>query len=239
MRAVVTGATGGIGEAIARRLADDGLTVTLVGRTDEDLDAARDRIGTAVPGASLALQRADFAELSQVRDLARRLLDEPLPEVVVSVAAPPDAMSPGGEQALTAGHLAPYLLLRTLAAPLDRARFVLAITDPVAEEMNVMFGCALARRLAGTGITVNGALPPTGPEPGARRPRVPGDPERLPCPDMGADTPAWLAVSPDVKDVTGWFFRDRVPVETPPDTMDVARCNRLWQQSARRTGLPV
>lgn len=239
MRAMVTGATGGVGEAIARRLADDGLTVTLVGRTNEELDAARDRIGTAVPGASLALQRADFAELPQVRDLARRLLDEPLPEAVVSVTALPEAMSPGGEQALTVGHLAPYLLLRTLAARLDRARFVLAIADPVAEEANMMFGCALARRLAGTGITVNGALPPAGPQPDAIRTRVPSDPNMLPDPDMAADTPAWLAVSPDVRDVTGWFFRDRTPVETAPDITDGARCNRLWQQSARRTGLPM
>ncbi|HSZ42975.1 MAG TPA: SDR family NAD(P)-dependent oxidoreductase [Trebonia sp.] len=35
MHAVVTGATNGIGEAVARRLAGEGLTVTTVGRSDE------------------------------------------------------------------------------------------------------------------------------------------------------------------------------------------------------------
>jgi len=78
MRAVVTGATNGIGEAIARRLAGEGLTVTLVGRTNERLQAARERIDAAVPGADLVLERADLAELAQVRDLAGRLLAGPL-----------------------------------------------------------------------------------------------------------------------------------------------------------------
>jgi len=72
MHAVVTGATNGIGEAIARRLAGDGVTVTLVGRSDERLLATRERIEAAVPGADLLTERADLAELAQVRELAGR-----------------------------------------------------------------------------------------------------------------------------------------------------------------------
>lgn len=63
MRAVVTGATNGIGEAIARRLASEGMTVVLVGRSDARLDAARDRIATTIPGADLILERADLVGL--------------------------------------------------------------------------------------------------------------------------------------------------------------------------------
>ena len=306
MHAVVTGATNGIGEAIARRLAGEGLTVTLVGRSDERLQAARERIDAAVPGADLVLERADLAELAQVRVLAGRLLAGPPPDAVISNAAlitPLDRRTSDGlPRVLTVNHLAPYLLLRILAADLDRARLVVVGADPVllarrpvdlddltfadpgrlgepaelrpffaygrTKNMNAMFVFTLARRLAGTGITVNGAhpgiiagtglsrevpglaelvrqafrsgnLPPLGPQPGGRA--APGslDPADLPGSDIGADTPAWLATSPDVEGVTGRFFVDRAPVETAPHTTDAERCERLWNDSARLAGLPA
>jgi NAD(P)-dependent dehydrogenase (short-subunit alcohol dehydrogenase family) len=135
MHAVVTGATNGIGEAIARRLAGDGVTVTLVGRSDERLLATRERIEAAVPGADLLTERADLAELAQVRELAGRLLAGPLPDAVISNAALVTDLdrrtSDGLPRVLAVNHLAPYLLLRTLAAALDRARLVVVGADPV------------------------------------------------------------------------------------------------------------
>jgi NAD(P)-dependent dehydrogenase (short-subunit alcohol dehydrogenase family) len=306
MRAVVTGATNGIGEAIARRLAGEGLTVTLVGRSDERLQAARKRIESAVPGADLALERADLAELAQVRDLAGRLLDGPRPDAVISNAAlvtPLDRMTSDGlPRVLAVNHLAPYLLLRTLAAALDRARLIVVGADPVSggrrpvdlddltfthperlgepaelrpflaygrtKTMNAMFVFELARRLAGTAITVNcvhpgiirgtglsrevpglgtlvrqafrdGVFPPPGPQPrGYGAPRFTGSAD-APGPDVGADTPTWLATAAEVEGVTGRFFLDREPVKTAPHTTDPARCERLWIESARITGLPA
>jgi NAD(P)-dependent dehydrogenase (short-subunit alcohol dehydrogenase family) len=267
MHAVVTGATNGIGEAIARRLASEGLTVTLVGRSDERLQAARERIESAVPGAALVLERADLAELGQVRDLSERLLAGPRPDAVVSNAALVTSLdlmtSDGLPRILAVTHLAPYVLLRTLAAALDRARLIVVGADPVSggrrpvdlddltfanshrlgepaelrpffaygrtKTMNAMFVFELARRHAGTAITVNcvhpgiirgtglsrelpglaalvgqafrdGSLPPPGPQP--RRWGAPRftDSEDAPGPDTGADTPAWLATAAE-----GWL----------------------------------
>ena len=288
-KAVVTGATNGIGEAIARRLAGEGLTVVLVGRDWGRLRAAQQRIHATVPDADLALERADFADIGEVRELAERLIAVPPPDVVVSNAAlvsPLERRTPQGlPRVLAVNHLAPYLLLRALAEALAgrRARFVVVGADPVSlarapvdlddllfahperlgepvelrpfraygrtKNMNAMFVFALARRLAGTRITVNGAHPGIigGTGLGSEVPGIGAlvaesyglDLGALPGPDVGADTPVWLATSPDVEGVSGRFFVARRAVGTAPHTTDVERCDRLWDVSARLVGLPA
>jgi NAD(P)-dependent dehydrogenase (short-subunit alcohol dehydrogenase family) len=287
MRAVVTGATSGIGEAIARRLAAEGITVVLVGRSEQRLGEARQRILASVPDADLQLERADLALLADVRELAERLAAGALPDVVVSnaaVIADIDDYTPEGiQRTLAVNHLAPYLLLRSLVDPIgDRqARFVVVGADPRGlrrapvdlddlearsrrglgpipslrpfaayartKNMNAMFVYALARRLQGTPITVNGAHPGI-----IKHTRLGNDTARgalralnsvvqlnpfAPHPEVGADTPAWLATSPEVDGVSGAFFVKREPVQTAPHTTDPDRCERLWEESARLTGL--
>lgn len=284
-RAVVTGASSGIGEAIARGLAARGMTVVMVGRDEQRLNAARDRVLAAVPGADLVLDRTDLALLEEVRALAKRLA-EPAPDVVISnaaVIAPVRERTPEGlSHALATNHLAPYLLLRSLAESTRPARFVVVGAEPRAlsavpvdlddlsseneatldpnpavrpfaaygrtKNMNAMFVYALARRLDGTGITVNGAHPGVIGGTGLGRnlspeavqvlfSRVNLDPASRPGPDVGADTPLWLATAPELEGVTGRFFVERQEVPTADHTTDVARCDRLWLESARLTGL--
>lgn len=282
--AVVTGATGGIGTAIARRLAEQGCTVTLVGRGEQRLRDAAERIRAAVPGAELRQERADLAVLDEVRDLASRLARDPLPDIVVSnaavIAPVGDRTAEGLPRTLVVNHLAPYLLLRSLVEPIGPrpARFVVVGASPsglarvpvdvadLASErglgwppsmrpfvayartknMNAMFVYALARRLAGTNITVNGAHPGIIRDTGlgsdgrgalklfaaALRPFSPG-------PDTGADTPAWLATDPGLDGVSGRFYVRRTAVPTAPHTTDPARCDRLWDESARLSGVPT
>ncbi|TDE14284.1 SDR family NAD(P)-dependent oxidoreductase [Jiangella asiatica] len=285
--AVVTGATSGIGEAIARNLATDGVRVTLVGRSDDRLARTRGRIVAAVPDADLRLERADLSLLGDVRRLAERLASPP-PDIVVSnaavVADVADRTPEGHQRTLATNHLAPYLLLRSLVDPIGarRARFVVVGASPRGlartpvdlddlelhtarglgaprsfrpfiayartKNMNAMFVYALARRLEGSGITVNGAHPGIirGTHLGRSSNRgllrafaaishlfSPGGP------DVGADTPTWLATAPEVDTVTGQFFVKRRAVATAPHTTDPARCDRLWDESARLVGQPA
>ncbi|MGP4109869.1 SDR family NAD(P)-dependent oxidoreductase [Streptomyces sp. 4N509B] len=116
--AVVTGASGGIGEQIAAGLARTGAAVVLVARDRTRLEQARGRIRDAVPGAELETEPVDLANLAEVRSLADRLAER-APSIVVSnaaVIAPLDDRTPDGfHRSLVTNHLAPYLLLRRLA----------------------------------------------------------------------------------------------------------------------------
>lgn len=287
VKAVVTGATSGIGEAIARNLAAEGMRVVLVGRSGDRLDDSRRRILADVPDADLLAERADLSLLGDVRDLAERLADPP-PDVVVSnaafVADVAERTPEGHQVTLAVNHLAPYLLMRSLLEPIgDRpARFVVVGASPRAlartpvdlddlemstgrgpgrarslwplvayartKNMNAMFVYALARRIEGTRITVNGAHPGiirgTRLGKGQNRGllRVFGTLSGLISPggpDIGADTPTWLATSPEVEGVTGKFFVKRKAVPTAPHTTDPDRCDRLWEESARLVGIPA
>lgn len=283
MRAVVTGASGGIGAAIAERLAREEMSVVLVGRSAERLSDAARRIEAAVPGADLHLDVTDLSLMAEVRRLADRLGDEP-PDVVISnaaVVAPiDDVTSEGIQRLLATNHLAPYLLLRSLAEALgDRpARFVVVGASPTllrrvpvdvdrldspdglapipsfrpfaaygrTKNMNAMFVYALAQRLAGSAITVNGAHPGIIRDTGLGRDArgllrlSAGILDRFtPGPDVGADTPSWLATSAEVAGITGKFFVKRQAVPTAPHTTDPTRCDHLWDESARLVGLPV
>ncbi|MGW5388412.1 SDR family NAD(P)-dependent oxidoreductase [Nocardia sp. NPDC003963] len=288
--AVVTGATGGIGEAITRALAAEGMTVIMVGRDSGRMAAARQRIRVAVPAADLRPALADLSLVSDVRALADELRGTPL-DVVISNAAVitdvGDRTAEGVQRMLATNHLAPYLLLRSLgeslAAAGRSARFVVVGGDPDGlrrtpvdlddlgaekvhtpglpssfrpflsyartKNMNAMFVYGLARRLAGTGITVNGVhpgvIPTTRLGEGSNRgllrfyTRLLRMNPRKPGPEVGADTPVWLVTAPEVSGVTGEFFVKRKSVPTADHTTDTARCDRLWEESARLVRLPV
>ncbi len=110
----------------------------------------------------------------------------------------------------------------------------------------ILFTYELARRLEGTEVTVNSL------HPGAVATNAPlKDPElsslsrffyRLVkpfflSPERGAETSIYLASSPEVDGVTGKYFIKKATVASSPESYDIEISKRLWEISAKLTGL--
>jgi retinol dehydrogenase 14 len=120
---IVTGSTGGIGKATARRLAQMGATVAVVGRDRSRTEAASTEIRDAT-GSRVYWFTADLSSQAQVRGLAAELLDSlPTIDVLVNNAGgywnTRHVTDDDLERTFAVNHLAPFLLTALL---LDRLR---------------------------------------------------------------------------------------------------------------------
>jgi len=84
-RTLVTGASSGIGAAIARELAGRGARVALVARSREPMEVLAEQIRAA--GGTASVEAADLSQVDQVQALAERLLAaDGAPELLVNNA---------------------------------------------------------------------------------------------------------------------------------------------------------
>lgn len=108
---------------------------------------------------------------------------------------------------------------------------------------NIMFTYQLAPRLAGTGVTVNALHPGLVATNFLSNNGIRGWLMRifLPIvgmsPEKGADTPVYLASSPEVETVSGRYFVKRLPVPSSAQSYDEESAKGLWQASLLMTGL--
>ncbi|MDO9352448.1 MAG: SDR family oxidoreductase [Solirubrobacteraceae bacterium] len=125
-RAVVTGASDGMGVVIAARLAAAGADVVLPVRNERKGAAAVDEIRRRTPHASVSLRELDLSSLQSVAALGRSLVDEGAPvHVLVSnagVMTPParQTTEDGLELQFGTNHLGHFALVQQLL-PLLRA----------------------------------------------------------------------------------------------------------------------
>lgn len=116
---VVTGANAGIGQAIARGLAERGRRVIMLCRNPEKGARALDEIRAATNNASLELVVGDLASPAKVRSVAEKLLAR-VPEIAVLInnaglwPARLEHNEEGIEMAFAVNHLAPFLLTHLL-----------------------------------------------------------------------------------------------------------------------------
>src|ERR1700730_18467120 len=109
---------------------------------------------------------------------------------------------------------------------------------------NVIFTIELPRRLDGTGITANAV------HPGVVRTNFGAEDQAwffalisrvvrplLKTPAQGAQTPIYMASSPDVEGITGQFFANRKPKIANKAASDREMTARLWRVSADLVGM--
>lgn len=110
---------------------------------------------------------------------------------------------------------------------------------------NVLFTTELARRLEGTGVTVNCVHPGAvatglGANNGwIARLVLPVLRPFFRSPEQGAATSIFVATAPAVEGVTGRYFANCREVRPSRAAQDAAAARRLWELSARMTGLAV
>ncbi|WP_028922500.1 SDR family NAD(P)-dependent oxidoreductase [Pseudonocardia acaciae] len=132
MNVLITGATDGLGRALAHALARQGVRLLLHGRDPRRLRETADEIRAAVAGVQVSTHRADFASLGDVHALAVEVRDrEPRLDVLVNNAGV-GAVIPGAEGRpvsddgielrFAVNYLAHYHLTRTLLPLLARSR---------------------------------------------------------------------------------------------------------------------
>ena len=175
--AIVTGATAGIGMAIARTLAGECVSVTITGRHRDKLDEAVARISTAVPEGSV---RGIVADVSGARGVAELIDAQPDTDILVNnlgyYEARPFADITDDDwlrmidvNVMSGVRLSRHYFPRMLAKNWGRVIFmsseVGAFTPPdmvhygVSKSAQLAVSRGMAELTKGTGVTVNSVLP--------------------------------------------------------------------------------
>jgi NAD(P)-dependent dehydrogenase (short-subunit alcohol dehydrogenase family) len=186
---VVTGATAGIGRALAQQLAAAGGTIALVARDPVRGEATRSEIAAAAPAAEVEVHVADLGSQGDVRRLAAELSTAhgrigSLVHCAAVFSSHRVETADGLELMFATNHLGPFLLTNLLLPSLQAhgAARILTLTAPATVKLdfedlqatsrfraltafgatkaaNLLFAFELARRLAGTGLTSNAVHP--------------------------------------------------------------------------------
>ncbi len=238
--ALVTGATGAIGLAIVRRLAEDATReVVLACRDESKAKQAVAEIKHATGNPHVRYELVDVSRYASVQALVKRWRG-PLHVLINNAAASPRQRqeTPEGIEVQFATNVLGYFWLTELfrecliasaparvinvasywAGDLDltdlefkRRRYANGAAYRQSKQANRMLTVAFAARLKPYGVTVNAC------HPGDVNSRLSNDLGfgGQTSPDDGADTPVWLAIDPIGQHTTGQYFERRRTTRCP------------------------
>jgi NAD(P)-dependent dehydrogenase (short-subunit alcohol dehydrogenase family) len=228
--AIITGAYGAIGKAIARKMAEKNYRTVLAGRDEKKLLQAADEIKKQTGNEHVSYELVDLSRKSSIEAFSKRW-EGPLHVLINNAATGPRKRTetPEGIEMQWATNVLGYFWMTRFFSGfmnnLEDARVVdvasywaggLDLSDlefrrreydndaayRQSKQANRMLSVAYAERLAPFGITVNACLS------GDVNSKLSnsfgfGGHE---SPDEGAATPVWLAAAPELKGVTGHYF---------------------------------
>ncbi|NYH11844.1 SDR family NAD(P)-dependent oxidoreductase [Pseudomonas moraviensis] len=175
--AIITGATAGIGLAIATTLASEGAVVTITGRSVDKLEGAASKISAAAPGSHVKTVLADVSETDGV---AKLIAAQPDTDILVNnlgfYEAKPFAEITDEDwyrmldvNVMSGVRLSRHYFAGMLAKNWGRVIFmsseVGAFTPPdmvhygVSKSAQLAVSRGMAELTKGTGVTVNSVLP--------------------------------------------------------------------------------
>ncbi|MCX6132558.1 MAG: SDR family NAD(P)-dependent oxidoreductase [Ignavibacteriales bacterium] len=262
---LITGSTDGIGRQAALELAALGATVLVHGRDARRGENVVEEIRSATGNKNVELFIADFSSMANVRQLAAEVKQRhAVLHTLVNNAGvfmnEKRLTAEGFETTFAVNHLAPFLLTNLLLDLLKKSAPARVVTvssvahtrgkldfDNLQAEKsfggyssyalsklaNVLFTYGLADALAGTGVTSNCLHPGVI---GTKLLRTGFNITGASTAD-GAETLLYLVTSPEVDGVTGKYFQERQESPSSPVTHDAPLRARLWEISARLTGL--
>ena len=247
---LITGATDGIGEEIARQLVGRGVPVIVHGRSTEKAEAAAERVGAR------EIAVADLASFAQVRAMAGSV-GGPLGGLVnnagigYGTAPPRDATTEDGhEPTWQVNFLSAFLLTELLRERLKGGR-VVHVSSGVHSSGSVDLEQPDRPRFATPYAQSKIALVMLAREQGGRW-ADDGGPAVNSCspgwintkmggagggrPAGGADTPVWMLTEPSLDGVTGRYFWQRREEEPNPQVEDADARRRLVALARASTG---
>jgi len=185
---IITGATSGIGEVAAIRLAEQGARIVFTARDKARADDTMAALKKANPAADHAVHMADLSRLSEMKRVGAELAREPQIDVLINNAGAlfnkRQETVDGLEMTFALNHMAYFVITNLLMGQLKPGARIVTVASnahrgarldfddlqsrrgytgfPVysrSKLCNILFNRELARHLSGSGVTANALHP--------------------------------------------------------------------------------